>query len=523
MIRFHGWLLSLALVLAVPGAALAALQGSVFTYQGKLEQGGVAVEGTRNFRFRLFDAATGGVQIGSDLVLPAQTVTAGIFSVPLDFGLLAFNGEARFLEIVVDDNTLSPRQLVTSAPYALYALDGGLDYRGGNGIQVSGAVISAVFGTTPGTVAEGSGVIVALPTSFGPTQTASFNITGRARVGEVLIASEVPGDTSQPILRARSPLRTGNPASDRFRVDSSGGVVALSEFGTGAIPTVGSGARLMWYGGKAALRAGFVDGAQWDDANIGFGSTAFGLHTVASGNMSVAIGDSTQATGIASMALGNRTIASGTAAFSAGESNTCSGRSCIALGINIVADGDFSTAIGRRVSSGTFDGSFIWGDNSTNTPSANTAGNQFMVRAAGGVRLRTSANLATGCDLPAGSGVFACTSDRNAKHDFRHVDAEDVLLRVTALPVESWRYRGEAGDVRHLGPTAQDFHAAFGLGPDTTSIGLLDIDGVNLLAIQALAERTEALARKQRDVDALQRRIDHLEATVARIEAMLRR
>ena len=73
---------------------------------------------------------------------------------------------------------------------------------------------------------------------------------------------------------------------------------------------------------------------------------------------------------------------------------------------------------------------------------------------------------------------------------FASVDAEAILDRVTGLPIETWRYKGEA--VRHIGPMAQDFAAAFGVGPDDRHINLLDASGVALAAIQALAQRVQA-------------------------------
>lgn len=146
-----------------------------------------------------------------------------------------------------------------------------------------------------------------------------------------------------------------------------------------------------------------------------------------------------------------------------------------------------------------------------------------MVRAAGGVRLRTRADLGTGCDLPANSGVFTCTSDRNMKEDFRHVDGEALLAKVAKLPVESWRYKGEDRQVRHLGPVAQDFRAAFGLGTDDTSIGMLDIDGVNMAAIQALERRTRELNAKRAELDALKVELAELKASVAQLKASLPR
>lgn len=192
----------------------------------------------------------------------------------------------------------------------------------------------------------------------------------------------------------------------------------------------------------------------------------------------------------------------------------------VALGCVAVAGADYSTALGQRAGSGGFTGSFIWADQSVSgAVVTNTASNQFMVRASGGVRLRTKNDLSTGCDLPPGSGVFACTSDRATKEDFRRVDGEAVLAKVAAMPVESWRYKTEAEGVRHVGPVAQDFRAAFGLGTDDKSIGLLDINGVNMVAIQALARRTQELNAKSAEVDALKAQMAQMQRSLSRLEA----
>jgi trimeric autotransporter adhesin len=68
--------------------------------------------------------------------------------------------------------------------------------------------------------------------------------------------------------------------------------------------------------------------------------------------------------------------------------------------------------------------------------------------------------------------------------------------------------------VRHLGPTAQDFHAAFGLGGDDTGIGTVDIAGVTLLAVQALERRTAELGERTREVESLRDEVAVLRAEV---------
>jgi hypothetical protein len=71
------------------------------------------------------------------------------------------------------------------------------------------------------------------------------------------------------------------------------------------------------------------------------------------------------------------------------------------------------------------------------------------------------------------------------------VDAAAVLEKVALLPIQQWRFKAEPDGVRHVGPMAQDFRAAFGLGEIPTAIATVDADGVALAAIQGLNEKVE--------------------------------
>lgn len=84
-------------------------------------------------------------------------------------------------------------------------------------------------------------------------------------------------------------------------------------------------------------------------------------------------------------------------------------------------------------------------------------------------------------------------SDRNAKRDIAAVNPLEVLQKLSNLPISTWSYKAEPGRVRHIGPMAQDFHAAFNLnGSNNTHISLVDAQGVALAAIQGLNRKLEA-------------------------------
>jgi hypothetical protein len=106
-----------------PQTPLAA-NGSAFTYQGRLLDGGNPANGNYDFQFSLYDDGVAGSQVGSTVSVNAQAVSSGLFTASLDFGSSAFVGEARWLQIAVRQTgggaytPLSPRQPITSAPYA---------------------------------------------------------------------------------------------------------------------------------------------------------------------------------------------------------------------------------------------------------------------------------------------------------------------------------------------------------------------------------------------------------------------
>ena len=92
-----------------------------------------------------------------------------------------------------------------------------------------------------------------------------------------------------------------------------------------------------------------------------------------------------------------------------------------------------------------------------------------------------------GPPAPPGCPPVGCnTSDRNVKENFAPVDGRDILERLSTIPIETWNYKTHDPSIRHMGPMAQDFYAAFGVGADDKYIATVDADGVALAAIQRL-------------------------------------
>jgi len=213
------------------------------------------------------------------------------------------------------------------------------------------------------------------------------------------------------------------------------------------------------------------------------------------------------------------------AVISGGDINTASGyRAAVPGGSNNEASGDYSLAAGMRAKA-TFNGAFVWADSRDfNFTSLNQ--NTFSARATGGFLLIAGINpdsgaFTWGCALVNGSS-WTCSSDRAMKENFQPVDSQVILDRLSRIPVQTWNAKGTDPTVKHLGPTAQDFYAAFGLGDDDKSISTIDLDGVSLVAIQGLyklnQEHTQTIEALQAENTGLHDQMEDLNVRVAALE-----
>jgi trimeric autotransporter adhesin len=340
-----------------------------------------------------------------------------------------------------------------------------------------------------------------------------------------------------------------------FKVFQNGSFVATGNLGIGVSPMQGKGYRTSWDSYKGAFRSGYAD-AEWDDANVGFFSWAGGSNSTAIGLYALAFGDTNSAESTSSIVFGSGNQVKGAAGFSAGAGNrVCDtygvalgnnaksggplingkcdpdsfnlrGLAAIAIGYNVTADQDHTTAMGKFASNNGFQGTFIWSDGSAQQSAdtfRNTANNEFAARATGGFRFRTNLTGTTGCNLPAGSGVFNCTSSRTTKENFFGVDGNDVLARLRKVPVTTWNYIAEGQQSRHLGPMAEDFYTAFQLGTTDKAIGIQDAVGVSLAAVKALDARTLELQKKTEEVEQLRTQVNTLEQRLAALETLIRK
>ena len=121
------------------------------------------------------------------------------------------------------------------------------------------------------------------------------------------------------------------------------------------------------------------------------------------------------------------------------------------------------------------------------------------------------------------SGALTEASDRNIKENFADIDPMWVLKQINNMPIQSWNYIADGAEIRHIGPVAQDFYSAFGVGIDNKHIAPLDANGVALAGIQALSEIVESqdaeIATLQAENQALNERLSELEALVESLVA----
>ena len=290
---------------------------------------------------------------------------------------------------------------------------------------------------------------------------------------------------------------------------------------------------------------GFVGGGH---RNYAFGAN--GPSTIGGGGCNIANGDGSTIAGggqfspTAPCTLGNlaqgssSTVgggfsnkASGSAAvISGGRDNTASGARAVVPGGELnVASGDNSSPPGtgprRRLPTSRRSCTMARssGPTAPSSTSTSTAANQFNVRATGGARIVTGIDVGgaptTGVTVDAGGGAWNTLSDRAVKENWRDVDARAVLEKVAALPIGEWNYIAQGDAVRHVGPAAQDFRAAFGLGSSERTISTVDADGVALAAIQGLKQLVD---EKDAKIGKLEREVAGMERELAAIKAMLR-
>ncbi|TMH00667.1 MAG: hypothetical protein E6H67_18910 [Betaproteobacteria bacterium] len=315
------------------------------------------------------------------------------------------------------------------------------------------------------------------------------------------------GPGAQPANAQIVPLCTGGGCTADFSAYASGQTHVI-------IDILGYFNRPTNYGGTHTITGQFAtDSGGQNNTATGNNSTVGGgsLNTASGDSSTVAGGNNNTASGISSNVAGGftNTAVGNESAVPGGTANIANGSSSLAAGFHANAD---------------FDGCFVWGDTTTVNVVQCGAPNRFVVRAEGGIYMfagNDGTNMQghyTGVTLAPGSQAWIAASDRAGKDNLRLVDTKDVLRKVTAMPIATWNWKSQDTSIRHMGPMAQDFHAAFGLGETPKGISTIDADGVALAAIQGLHQ---LLKQKDTKLSAQQRKITAMERELALIKEKL--
>jgi hypothetical protein len=561
--------------------AAACAQGTAFTYQGVLSQGGAGVNGSNDLTFTLYNSVSGGITVGTSNVVNDLRMTNGLFTVTLDFGAGTVNGSDRWLQIAARPGAstgaytnLVPRQPVTATPYAIYA--GGASAAGLSG-TISGSQIA------PGAI--GSIHLSNSVSLWNRSGTSLYYSNGNVGIGTSTPAraltvyspdhgiEHTDGTVSLGTFLDGTAgyFGTISPHPLRFFVNDGGGLLTVSTNGNVGIGTINPRAKLHvtgsgWFGsdsGALPATAGigvrvFYDtvtaagaisaynyttgqpanlGLQQPGGNVGIGTTtpATKLHVNGTVTATSFSGDGLGLTGVARLSggnnfFGNQTVTNGNVGIGTGSPDrplTLRGAGVNGEWISFKNSAD-TTKWHMNNSGGGLDfvESGVADYRLFLAPGGNvgigTGSPASKLDVAGAIRC---SSLVVNSDLQI-AGEITCTainltSDRNAKEQFQPVNGREVLAKVVGLPISEWQYKTQSG-ARHIGPMAQDFREAFSLGNDEKHIATVDADGVALAAIQGLNEKfEEQLKEKNAELGRLKSENQSLAARLAAIEHAL--
>ncbi|QMW00983.1 tail fiber domain-containing protein [Spirosoma foliorum] len=271
-----------------------------------------------------------------------------------------------------------------------------------------------------------------------------------------------------------------------------------------------------------------------------------GSQNSVSGLVSAVLGSQNTASGVTAGVLGYKNTASGDNSTALGNNNTTSGAYSAALGNNNTASGAYSTVLGYRMNTNSKTGAFMIGDSDPLGQGVTASGvtDQFVGRFLNGYFLltcgdrNTGSGSRTGVQIGQGQNSWASISDSTKKERFRPINHTDLLQKINAMRLTTWNYKGQT-QIRHYGPMAQDFYAAFGhdglgqVGCDTL-IYSHDFAGVTFAGVQALIRENEALKARlaqqearlqqaEQDVRQANARLDALEAVLVPRRRVARR
>lgn len=539
-----------ALIALALGAALGS-HAADFRYDGRLDDFGRPANGRYDIELSVFGGETAGKALSTALTFPGVEVRDGRFQ--LDFEVPLAGSRETWVQIAVrasgDANfsAIPGRSKAISAPLigACWSSTGdsgsnpATNFLGTTDAQplvIKTANVQSLR-IEPSSVLSGGNPITANVIAG----SSANNVTAGVR-GATIAGGGVPADTVDPDFNGESPNRVVDhygSVGGGYANTAGGGTLAATDR---PFATVAGGLFNTAAGGYSGIASGKLNEATGLYGFVGGGeqNAAMGDHSmVGGGNYNAALGT------FAVVGGGYLNCAGGNESWAGGYRAKVRGGSVVSIPNNGCNGVPSSGTPGGDV------GTFVWAD-SRPQDFVSTGPDQFLVRANGGFMLNTTTQIAGYDDVvlrssattadsdldlrlvtrngkdaliyladgtgslvfrPNGigatydrlqveggmggtaalsnGGTWTNASSRTFKEDFQPVDGQDVLARVLDLDISRWNYIGSA-EGQHMGPVAEDFHAAFGLGRSERQIATVDADGVALAAIQGLNAKLEA-------------------------------
>ena len=493
----------------------------LINYQGRISVGGTNFDGTGQFKFALVNTAgtanywaNDGTASGQPATGVSLAVSKGLYSVLLGDTSLAnmtaipasvwANADVR-LRVWFNDGTNGSQLLTPDQRLAP------------NGYLPDGAVTSTTLApnaVTSAKIAAGAVGNTQLTTGIdaGKITTGTFPALSGANLTGLTAGNITLGTLADARLSANVALRGGGNTFNGNQVVLSGNVGIGT--GTPGFPLTFSDA----LGDKLSLNG------QAPGVSYGFGIQS-GLLQIHTGNSSgdIAFGYGSSAAMVETMRIkGNGNVGIGTTVPEDPlQIGTLSTNGDSYLSLKTAGGTAFRSGIKFRHFDNTVGFTIVdddrvpgYGLHIMNDFFASSATCMFIERLSNNMGIGTT-TPATKLDV---AGEITCvainlTSDRNAKEQFKPVNARAVLDKVARLPISEWQYKEQA-DARHIGPMAQDFREAFALGRDEKHITSVDADGVALAAIQGLNEK---LDEKNQEVEVLKQSVHELRALVNKL------
>ena len=545
----------------------------------RVDPGGIAGNGLTEDTATTLGIATGGVdttELADNSVTSAKIAGNAVTGTEINLGDIAGdNITVDTTEDKLDVSGATPNMVDSNGDDLLEPVS---PYTGIDAATVQADAIQGAGGNTHMTLTSGGPLTLSQPLQMGTNPI-------RSGSGQALTFQT---DTSKRTLQLGDPKKDNNDniaggnilgGHPNNAINGSVGIVIAGGGASngnqnsvnGDYTTVSGGQGNSAVGGHATTGGGQSNSAGANHATVGGGqSNSAGANhaTIGGGELNSAGGKYSTVAGGYDTSAGadygtvgggqSNNVTGSHATVGGGQSNNATGlHATVPGGKSNSATGNYSWAGGRLAKTKTsgdpatnHDGAFVWGDGTTTTVRSQ-ADNQFVVQASNGVYVGDDGgpggdfysnskliDTSSGAHLTT-SGTWKDSSSRTVKENITPVDGPSILETVEALPVSEWSYENDDDGVRHMGPMAEDFYEAFGLGGDDKHIASLDTAGVALAAVKGLAERLETKDERleqqaeqiddleaerealEAEVEAKDDRIDDLESRLERVEAAL--